>query len=188
MWDNSYSAWKRMKSILDNKKFIDFTDDDFNEIGMPLYEIGSVEWYSSYTRGGFSRGYAKNTATRNFFQEARKNHEIQSLTPEYKKINFICDTYKSVVNRFSNIENVLLYCDAPYKNTTKYDISKNFNYSEYYSWIKETSKIFPIFVSEQYLPEEFDKYKIWKKEVKRTNGNDHQFKANETLWLIDNRI
>ena len=52
---------------------------------MPLHEIGSIEWYSSYSRGGFAKGYAKNTATRNYYKEARKNHEKQSKNDIYKK-------------------------------------------------------------------------------------------------------
>ena len=80
-----------------------------------------------------------------------------------------------------------MYCDAPYKDTTEYAISKHFNYFKYYNWLKEISKKYPVFVSEQYLPPEFDKNIIWRKDVNRICGKDHQFKANETLWLIDNR-
>lgn len=187
IWDNSYAAWKRMKNILDNKNFSDFTEEDFDIIGLPLYEIGSIEWYSSYSRGGFAKGYAKNTATRNYYKEAKKNHEKQSKNDIYKKINFICDSYENVENIFKNKENILLYCDAPYRNTAVYSISKNFDYPKYYKWLNEISRIYPVFVSEQYLPSEFDNNKIWQKEVKRTCGKDNQFKAIETLWLIDNR-
>ena len=74
-----------------------------------------------------------------------------------------------------------------YKNTTSYAIAKNFNYMRFYKWLKEISEFCPIFISEQYLPAEFDKYKIWDKEVKRTNGKDNSFKAKETLWFIDRR-
>lgn len=186
-WDSTYAAWKRMKKIFDNKKFKDFTEEDFNLIGVPLHEIGCIEWYASYSRGGFPRGYAKNTSTRNFYKEARKNHKEQSETDTYKKINFICDSYENIADIFKDSKNTLLYCDAPYKDTTAYAISKNFNYFRYYNWLKEISKIFPVFVSEQYLPPEFDKYVIWKKDVKKTCGHDHDFKATETLWLIDNR-
>ena len=65
--------------------------------------------------------------------------------------------------------------------------AKNFNYMGFYKWLKEISEFCPIFISEQYLPAEFDKYKFWDKEVKRTNGKDNNFKAKETLWFIDRR-
>ena len=185
-WDSTYAAWKRMKKIFDNKKFKDFTEEDFNTIGISLHEIGCVEWYASYSRGGFPRGYAKNTGNRNYYKEARKNHKKQSENEIYKKINFICDTYENVENILQD-NNALLYCDAPYKDTTEYAISKHFNYFRYYNWLKEISKKYPVFVSEQYLPPEFDKDIVWSKDVNRTCGKDHQFKADETLWLIDNR-
>lgn len=78
MWDNSYSAWKKMKKILDTKSYENFTNSDFNEIGLPLYEIGCMEWYASFSNGGFPRGYAKNSITRNYYQEAWRNHKKQS--------------------------------------------------------------------------------------------------------------
>ena len=190
MWDNSYSAWKKMKKILDTKSYENFTNSDFNEIGLPLYEIGCMEWYASFSNGGFPRGYAKNSITRNYYQEAWRNHKKQSEQKAYKNIKFFCDDYQHFVYKFINeTKNVktLLYIDPPYKNTKSYAIAKNFNYKGFYKWLKEISEFCPIFISEQYLPAEFDKYKIWDKEVKRTNGKDNNFKAKETLWFIDRR-
>lgn len=187
MWDNSYSAWKRMKKILDIKSFIDFTGEDFYTIGMPLYKIGCMEWYASYANRGFPGGYAKNTATRNYYQEAWRNHKKQSENENYKKITFVCDDYKDLINKISLDSPTILYIDPPYKNTKPYGISKNFDYMRLYNWLKEISKTYPIFVSEQFLPKEFDKYKIWEKETKRTIGKDNNFAAKETLWLIDRR-
>ena len=37
---------------------------------MTLAEIGAMEFFASFSNGGFPRGYAKNTETRNYFQEA----------------------------------------------------------------------------------------------------------------------
>lgn len=190
MWDNSYAAWRKMKKILDTKSFSNFTDEDFNIINMPLYEIGCMEWYASFSSGGFPRGYAKKSVTRNHYQEAWRNHKKQSESSIYKKIHFYCGDYQEIINQYiNNTQNVntVLYIDPPYKNTTPYAISKNFDYNRFYNWLKEISKIYPIFVSEQFLPEEFNKFKIWEKEAKRTIGKDNNFKANETLWLIDNR-
>lgn len=190
MWDNSYTAWRKMKKILDTKSFSDFTNNDFNIIGMPLYEIGCMEWYASFSNGGFPRGYAKNSETRNYYQEAWRNHKKQTENDIYRKIKFCCGDYQEIVNKYiknTKNTNTLLYIDPPYKNTKSYAISKNFDYNRFYNWLKEISKIYPIFVSEQFLPEDFDKFKIWEKEVKRTAGKDNNFKANETLWLIDNR-
>lgn len=42
---------------------------------MTLAEIGAMEFFASFSNGGFPRGYAKNTATRNYFKEAYSNME-----------------------------------------------------------------------------------------------------------------
>jgi adenine-specific DNA methylase len=80
-----------------------------------------------------------------------------------------------------------LYIDPPYKDTKPYAISKDFNYERLYEWLNNISKICPIFVSEQYLPEEFNKYQVWEKKTKRTIGLDNNYSAKEKLWLIDKR-
>jgi hypothetical protein len=93
MWDKGYSAWKVMKQILDTKPFADFTIEDFDKISIPLYQIGCIEWYASFSNRGFPGGYAKNSTTRNYYQEAWRNHKKQSETDNYKKINFCCGDY-----------------------------------------------------------------------------------------------
>lgn len=96
-WDNAYTEWKKLRE----KKF-----SDFSELSMPLYEIGAIEWYASFSNGGFPRGYAKNSKTRNYYQEAYRNHKKQSENQTYKKINFSCSSYLDV----DIPENALIYC------------------------------------------------------------------------------
>lgn len=145
---------------------------------LPLYKIGAIEWYASYSNGGFSRGYAKNSPTRNYYREAYNNHKNQAENPNYQKIIFTQGDYKNI-----NIpsDKVLLYCDSPYKNTTPYDISKHFNFEEYYEWLRETSKKYPIFISEQNMPDDFNK--IWEKEANRTTSKTNRCKAVECLFF-----
>lgn len=171
-WDNAYSDWKKLRE----NGF-----KDFSVITMPLYEIGAIEWYGSFSNGGFPRGYAKNSGSRNYYQEARRNHKKQSEAENYKKINFSCENYLNV-----NIpEDALIYCDSPYKSTKPYAVNPKFNHEEYYNWLREKSKTNPIFISEQVMPEDFKS--IWFKEAKRTAGKDNNFKACENLYFIDNR-
>jgi hypothetical protein len=40
---------------------------------MSLADIGAIEFFASYSNGGFPRGYANNTSTRNYYKEAREN-------------------------------------------------------------------------------------------------------------------
>ena len=175
-WDDAYKDYKR----LINNFPIDYKIWE-KEALIPLWQIGAIEWYSSFTRGGFPRGYAKAGGGRDYYKEGLKNHLEQMRNTNYKKIHFSQGSYKNI-----NIpENALIYCDAPYRNTKPYSINPKFNYEEYYNWLKEKSKTNPIFISEQEMPEGFNI--IWEMEVKRTAGRNHQFTANERLYFIDNR-
>lgn len=175
-WDKAYADWKKMKKQMDNNEPI--------SVDMPLYEIGAIEWYSSFANGGFPRGYAKPSATRNYYQEAYRNHKKQAEEETYKKIIFHQGDYRELISEIP-LKDTLIYCDSPYHGTKPYAISNKFNHEEYYSWLREASKQVPIFVSEQMLPPDFTP--IWEKDAKRTCGKDNNFKACEKLYFIDNR-
>ncbi len=49
------------------------------------------------------------------------------------------------------------------------------DYDRFWNWVRELSKDNYVFVSEQTAPGDFEV--IWKLDVKRTNGNDNNFKA-----------
>ena len=176
-WDLAYNEWKKIKKQKDaNKKHTSL---------LPLWIIGAIEWYASFSNGGFPRGYAKPSCDRNYYKEAYCNHKKQASSDIYKKINFSCGSYDEI--KFP-LNGVLLYCDSPYKNTKPYGISPKFNFSNYYEWLNKISKKYPVFVSEQNLPAEFNKFIVWKMDdAKRTNGLNNNFQACEKLYLIDNR-
>lgn len=184
-WDEAYAEWKKMKAAMDKGEEYETT--------MPLYKIGAIEWYSSFSNGGFPRGYAKPSATRNYYQEAYRNHNKQRQQPLYQKLTFIQGSYEDILNREDIKElikdkKVLLYCDSPYKGTKPYAVSNKFAFENYYNWLTETAKQYPIFVSEQYLTEDFDDDIVWvKDDVTRTCGLDNNYLACEKLYLIDKR-
>ena len=183
-WDTAYADWRKIKEA--TEKGLPIPETTF-----PLFAIGSIEWYSSFSNGGFPRGYAKPSCGRNYYQEAYRNHKKQAEGDIYKKINFICADYRSMCPKMEEESNgnVLFYCDSPYKGTKPYGIAPKFNFDEYYNWLLETSKKYPLFVSEQELPKEiFEKYIVWEKDTVRTTNKENDFKACEKLYLIDNRI
>ena len=178
-WDAAYAEYKKIKAAMDKGET--YVPE------MPFYEIGAIEWYASFASGGFPRGYAKNAQGRNYYQEGWRNHKAQSENPLYQKISFICGDYKDILSNLQKLDlsHALIYCDSPYKGTKPYAINPKFNHEEYYNWLRETSKVVPIFISEQEMPEDFPI--IWEKEAKRTAGKDNNFKACEKLYFIDNR-
>ena len=170
-WDLAYAEWKRL-----------VTNPNYKPL-MPLFVIGAIEWYGSFCCGGFPRGYAKNFGNSKYYQENYNSHKKQVEKENYKKIQFICGSYDKIPNLSK--ENTLLYCDSPYKGTTPYGIDKNFNFYKYYQWLIEMSRKYPIFISEQKLPPQFNDFIIWEKnDVKRTTRSDNGFVATEKLYLL----
>ena len=99
MKDGSRELWDKGKAyVKDGKKPED----------MSLAEIGAMEFFASYCNGGFPRGYAKNTSTRNYYKEAYKNLEKQA--PNLKGINFGCQNYWEL----KDIKDAVIYLDPPY--------------------------------------------------------------------------
>ena len=146
---------------------------------MTLAEIGAMEFFASYCNGGFPRGYAKNTSTRNYFQEAYRNMEKQA--PDLKGITFLCKDYQDL--KIDDIENAVIYCDPPYKGTKIYGYAKQpkMDYEHFWDWVRKLSKKNYVFISEQSAPDDFES--IWTQQVKRTTNKENNFKAVEHLFI-----
>lgn len=140
---------------------------------MTLAEIGAMEFFASYCNGGFPRGYAKNTDTRNYFNEAYRNMEKQP--PNLKNILFDCQNYWEL----EPIKNAVIYLDPPYQGTKIYGYAnqEKMDYEHFWNWVRDLSKDNFVFISEQSVPEDFEI--IWQQEAKRTTNNENNFKAVE---------
>ena len=58
--------------------------------------------------------------------------------------------------------NSIIYCDPPYKDTTKY--SNLFNHDEFWEWCRQKSKEgHSVYISEYNAPDDFEC--IWQKEI-----------------------
>ena len=165
--DGSRELWDKGK---------EYVKDGVMPDDMTLAEIGAMEFFASFSNGGFPRGYAKNAAGRNYFQEARANLEKQA--PNLKDILF----YPSNYYELANISSAVIYCDPPYANTKHYGYAnqEKMDYTRFWNWVREMSKDNYVFVSEQVAPDDFEV--IWEMEAKRTCGKDNNFKATEKLF------
>ena len=146
------------------------------------WEIGAIAFLASFSNGGFSRGYAKNNSTRDYYNEAYKNLKTQATSDLYKDIIFDCKEFHEI----EIPDNSLIYCDPPYINTKPYGYKFEtfFDYDFYYNWIREISKNNIVICSEQVFPDDFKI--IWEQNVKRTCGKDNNFKALEKLGTLNN--
>ena len=163
-----------------------FTEEEFNKVkkNRKDYEdwyVGLVGFCGSFGSnyfGGFARSYRDGvlldvpiTAIRN----------IQKQRPNLKNITFINDSYLNI-----DVKNSLIYCDPPYKGTSKYkDI---INYDEFYEWcIKMVKNGNTVLVSE-YNIEHKNFKEIWNKEVKCNINNqilNRETKRIEKLYKVE---
>ena len=146
---------------------------------MSLADVGAIEFFASYSRGGFPRGYVKNSNTRNYYQEAYKNMEKQS--PNLKGIVFKAQNYWELD---PNVTKAVIYLDPPYQGTKNYGYANQpkIDYQHFWNWVREISKNNSVFISEQNAPEDFEI--LWQKEVTRTANKTNDFKAVERLFKL----
>ena len=139
---------------------------------MTLAEIGAMEFFASFSNGGFPRGYAiKN------YDMAYRNMEAQA--PNLKGIEFKCQNYWELDE---NILGAVIYLDPPYAGTKPYGYAtqKAMDYNHFWQWVRDISKNNYVFISEQIAPDDFEV--IWEQEVKRTTNKENNFKAVEKLF------
>ena len=129
-----------------------YVKDGISPTTMTLADIGAVEFLGSYSTGGFPRGMAKPTATRNFYNETYRN--LKEQAPDLKDIVFKCQNYWELPE---DTKNCVIYLDPPYQGTKQYtyaNVSK-MDYDYFWNWVRDISKNNFVFVSEQNAPEDF---------------------------------
>lgn len=146
---------------------------------MSLADVGAIEFFGSYCNGGFPRGYAKNTTTRDYYKEAYNNLKRQS--DNLKDIVFKCQNYWELDE---NTKNAVIYIDPPYQGTKQYNYANEIkmDYKFFWDWVRKISQDNFVFVSEQQAPEDFQE--IWHHTAKRTIGTDNNFKTTERLFKL----
>jgi DNA adenine methylase len=165
--DGSRELWDKGKA---------YVKDGVMPEDMTLAEIVAMEFFASFCNGGFPRGYAKNTETRNYFLEARRNLEAQA--PNLKGIIFKAQEYKDL----EPVSCAVIYLDPPYQNTKIYGYANQgkMDYNHFWNWVRELSKDNIVYISEQSAPEDFEI--VWEQEVTRTTNKENNFKAVEKLF------
>ena len=157
------------------------TEEEYNYIrnnkdeDKPL--TGFVGIGCSYS-GKWFGGYARNKTGRNYCLNA--HNSILKQLNEIRDINFSCKDYKEL-----EFEGCLIYCDPPYKDTTKYPIIGEFNTEEFWNIMREWSKKNTVIISEYKAPDDFEcikeintKTDIRNRSGKRENRVERLFKFN----------
>ena len=134
--------------------------------GKPPASITSWIRFVCSFGGGLGNGYARDRKARNYAREGLDNAEKQS--PNLQGVKILHDSYENL-----SFTNSLIYCDPPYKGTTKYK-TDTFDYDKFYSWCVEQHKLGNVvFISEYEIPEQIEyngkTYKfecVWQGEIK----------------------
>ena len=123
--------------------------------------VGLVGFCSSYS-GKFFSGYPRGGFKKDGTPRNRSNEMIRNLIKQSPNLKDICFFNESFL-KSNNLSGYVIYCDPPYKGTTKYATSP-FPYDDFYDWCVKQSKNNIILVSEYNMPDNFEC--IWEKEVK----------------------
>ena len=165
-------------------------EDEYNKVkcNKKQFEdwyVGLVGFCASFGAkyfGGYARD-GKNDTLGKWSTGAIKN--LKKQAPNLKDIKFINCNFLDLPK--DKIKGYVIYCDIPYKGTTKYKTNP-FPYDKFYAWANEMAKYNTVLISEYDMPEPFEC--IWQKETKvnfdsnRTAGDDSN-KRVEKLFLVN---
>lgn len=127
----------------------------------PDWYLGLVGFCASFGAKYFG-GYARDSREDNsgkWSAGAIKN--LKKQIPNIKDVEFINTSFQELP--LDKIKGYVIYCDIPYRGTTKYK-TEHFPYDEFYEWVKIASEYNIVLISEYSMPCEFEC--IWKKETK----------------------
>ena len=136
-----------------------YKDIQSNKDKYPDYLVGYVGFQLSYG-GKCFRGYRRDKAEKRNYSLEAYNNTIKQI-PNLKGIRFQQFDFRDLP--LEKIKGCVIYCDIPYRGTTKYK-TETFPYEEFYEWVKVASINNIVLISEYSMPEEFTC--IWSKETK----------------------
>ena len=144
--------------------------------------VGLVGFCASFGAkyfGGYARD-SKDDTNGKWSRGAIKN--IKKQSSNLKNIEFQCKDFREI----NDLNGYVIYCDPPYRNTTKYK-TETFPYEEFYDWCRQMSKDNTVLISEYWMPDDFEC--IWEKESKvnfdsNRNPKDDKNKRIEKLFII----
>lgn len=160
------------------------TKEEYNAVranpdNYPNWYVGLVGFCASYNGkwfGGYANGVKTKIGTvRNYTDEAIKN--LKKQAPKLKDTMFVWGDFRKLC-----MSNMVIYCDPPYRDTTKYAVD-DFPYDEFYAWCQDMTKRDNIvLVSEYWMPED-DFECIWYMEVQCTLDNNSRSNKVEKLFI-----
>ena len=178
MWQGLQENKSRPYSI--EKELYSKARDFFNKSDYSSFDkfmIGWIGWMGSYNGRFFDGGYSGHlVGKRDYITEQIKNTEAQ--ISKIKDVQFVHSSY----DKLEIPNNSIIYCDIPYKDTKQYSSSKNFNYDNFWNWVRKKSQEgHQVFVSEYNAPDDFEC--VWEMEVTNSMNTTKTYKPVEKLFI-----
>lgn len=149
--------------------------------------VGLVGFCATFGAKYFG-GYARSKADKYSGEKsAVAIRNLKKQSPKLKGIDFYNCSFLDLPK--DKINNCVIYCDPPYRGTTKYK-TESFPYEEFYQWCRDMSKNNTVLISEYNMPDDFEC--IWQKETKvnfdsNRTSNDNKNKRVEKLYIYNKK-
>lgn len=173
MWQAVSVGWFPDKSVITEENYQEIKNNKDVDKALTGF-VGFACSFGGKWFGGWRRDGA---GVRDYVSEAVNNAAKQFS--KLKGVKFYCCAYDNLA---IIPPNSIIYCDPPYKGTTKY--KDDFNHDKFYDWCREKRKEgHTVFVSEYWMPEDFTC--VWQKEVNSSLTKDTgSKKAIERLFTL----
>jgi DNA adenine methylase len=125
----------------------------------------SGKWFGGYARG----------EDRNFAREAKDS--LTRRIPSIRHASFTCADYRDI----SIPRESVVYCDPPYRNTTGFSRTGDFDSDEFWKIAESWSEYASVYISEYQAPDGW--ISIWEADVTVTISRGNYHRAIEHLWL-----
>lgn len=135
-----------------------------NKNNYPDWYVGLVGFCGTFSARFFGGFVHDKSGKRNRYKECLKNLKKQASL--LKNITFNCCDFRDIND---SLEGFVIYCDIPYKGTTKYSNTNKFPYEEFYEWATRLAQKNIVLISEYSMPDDGRFEVIWQKQVKALN-------------------
>ena len=168
LWVQVSNGWLPPKLITeeDYQRIKNDKDADKALTGYVAFALSfGGKWFGGYRRD--IKGTKDDPELKRMNEELQSSRAYNNLIKQantLKNVEFKCGSYLD----FEIPKNSTIYCDPPYKDTTKYKDA--FDHEKFYAWCRKQAKQGNrVYISEYEMPEDFQC--VWIKKVKSSLSN-----------------
>ena len=156
--DSNDNLSNLMKYVQTNTSYPDISKDEYKSLKMNKSTCKIKRAFASYCysyNGKEFGGYTMlskpqaNGVVRNYPEERKRYYQTLYKNETFSNTKLIHCDY-----RVHNVKNNIIYCDPPYKNTTKYN-KGDFDHDIFWETMRKWSKYNHVFISEYSAPDDF---------------------------------